>query len=61
MLILDQPKAPPAPDPVKLDPNFSPPGGETTFTPVSRFLLIYSHAVDRDPSVKRFSDTVDQN
>jgi hypothetical protein len=28
------PKAPPAPDPVKIDPNHSPLGGETTSTPV---------------------------
>jgi hypothetical protein len=49
------PKAPPAPDPVKLDPNHSPLGGETTSTPVSKFSSdLYYDAVDRDPSVKRF-------
>jgi hypothetical protein len=71
MLILDQqpptykclsPKAPPAPDPEKLNPNLSPLGGETTCTPVSKFSLDLCYdAVDRIPSVKRSSDTVDQN
>jgi hypothetical protein len=56
------PKAPPAPDPVKLDPNLSPLGGETTSTPVSKFSSdLYYDAVDRDPSDKRSSDTVDRN
>jgi hypothetical protein len=47
---------------VKLDPNLSPFGEETTSTPASKFYLdLNSEAVDRDPSVKRSSGIVDQN
>jgi hypothetical protein len=43
----------PAPDPVMLDLNLSPLGGETTSTPVSKFSSDFcSDAVDWDPSVK---------
>jgi hypothetical protein len=57
-----QPKAPPAPDPVRLDPNLYPLGGETTSTLVSKFSFhLYSDSVDRDPSVKWSYDTVYQN
>jgi hypothetical protein len=42
--------------------NLSPLGRETTATLVSKFSSnFYSDAVDWDPSVKRFSDTVDWN
>jgi hypothetical protein len=47
---------------VVLDLNLSPHGGEKTSTPVSKFSSdFYCDAVDWDPSVKRFSDTVDWN
>jgi hypothetical protein len=66
---LIHPSIPPAPDPVKLDSNLSPLGGETT--PItskcsselnSKFSSkLNSNAMDWDLSVKRSSDTVDQN
>jgi hypothetical protein len=54
-----QPKAPHAPDPLKLDPNLSPLGGETTSTSVSKFLSDWHY--DPYPSFKRFSATADKN
>jgi hypothetical protein len=55
-------KALPALDPVQLDPNLSPLGGNTTSTLASKFSSdLYYDAVDSVPSVKRSSDTVDQN
>jgi hypothetical protein len=56
------PKAPPARDPMKLDSNLSPLGAETTSTPVSKVSSdLYYDKVDRGPSVKRPSETVDRN
>jgi hypothetical protein len=55
------PKAPPAPDPVKLDPNLSLLGGDTTSTPASKFSFnLYYDAVDWDLNVERFFATVKQ-
>jgi hypothetical protein len=51
------PKAPPAPVPLKLDPNLSAFGGETTSTLVSNFLSDLHY--NPYPSVKRFSATPD--
>jgi hypothetical protein len=56
----------PAPDPVKLDPNFSPLGGETTPTPTSTPVSTFSSdlgsdAVEQGPGVKIFSAAVDEN
>jgi hypothetical protein len=53
------PKAPPAPDPVKLETSLSLLGGEKTSTPVSKFSS--DDAVDPYPCVKRFSATADRN
>jgi hypothetical protein len=48
-----------APDHVQIYPHFSSIGGETTSTQSSKFYSsLYSDAVDWDPIVKRFSDTV---
>jgi hypothetical protein len=43
------PSIQPAPDPVKLDPNLSPIGGETASTPISKFSSdLYDDVVDQD-------------
>jgi hypothetical protein len=57
---LIHPSIPPAPDPVKLDPNLSPLGGEKISTIVSKISSnLNCDVVDRDPTVERSSDTVD--
>jgi hypothetical protein len=46
----------PAPDPVKLDLNLSPLGGEQISAPISKFSSdLHADAIEQEPSVKRFS------